>query len=536
MSVGWELGAAMAAVPGSAEVIRADARRLPLADESVDLIVTSPPYFALRSYQDGGEHYEGQIGSEPTPAEFIDALIEVTRECIRVLKPSGSLWVNLGDKYSANWNSSRAAGGAGIREQGRSREARTLRPDGFPYRPKTLLGLPWRYAIRCIDELDLILRAEVIWDKPNGLPESVTDRVRRSHEQWFHFVLQPRYFSAVDEIREPHAAATVKRAQPHRAPAGRRGAEIYQQEESGQTLDRDQMMHPLGRLPGSVWEIPSEPLKVPEGMPQHFAAFPTEWPRRIIAGWSPAGICVACGQGRRPITQTEQLPGRVNATTDRPRRQDTTGHPGTGFNVAGYPKTTSATRIAGYACECSEPIGSPLGRAGEADPSRETGRGGFNRPRAAGEGVRWITRWEQRHEALQLRNSPHRAVMAEEAGSAFAHYVRTDVAGARPIPEDLRRSWQERGWLLEAPQFHPPPTRPAVVIDPFGGTGTVAMVAAALGRRGISFDLSGDYCRLAQWRCHDRDQLAKVLGIGKVEKPHAEEQSLFDLLESGAEA
>jgi hypothetical protein len=73
---------------------------------------------------------------------------------------------------------------------------------------KSLIGIPWRYALRCIDDLGLILRAEVIWSKPNGLPESVTDRVRRSHEQWFHFTLQPRYFSAVDEIRETYAPST----------------------------------------------------------------------------------------------------------------------------------------------------------------------------------------------------------------------------------------------------------------------------------------------------------------------------------------
>ena len=99
---------------GKAAVIRANARDLPLADNSVDLVVTSPPYFALRSYQDGGEHYAGQLGSEPTPAEFVAALLEVTRECVRVLKPSGSLWVNLGDKYaqsSSQWQGSRRGSG-----------------------------------------------------------------------------------------------------------------------------------------------------------------------------------------------------------------------------------------------------------------------------------------------------------------------------------------------------------------------------------------------------------------------------------------
>ena len=81
-------------------LIRGDATSIPLADDSVDLVVTSPPYFALRSYTDGGEHYDGQIGSEATPQAFLEALWAVTAECRRVLKPSGSIFVNLGDKYS----------------------------------------------------------------------------------------------------------------------------------------------------------------------------------------------------------------------------------------------------------------------------------------------------------------------------------------------------------------------------------------------------------------------------------------------------
>ena len=82
------------------ELIRGDATALPLADDSVDLCVTSPPYFSLRQYTDGGEAYEGQIGSEATPQEFLEALWAVTAECVRVLKPSGSLWVNLGDRMA----------------------------------------------------------------------------------------------------------------------------------------------------------------------------------------------------------------------------------------------------------------------------------------------------------------------------------------------------------------------------------------------------------------------------------------------------
>ncbi len=85
----------------TAVVLRGDARRLPLPDASVDLIVTSPPYFGLRSYTDDGAHYDGQIGSEATPAEWLAAMVACTAEWVRVLKPSGSIFVNLGDKYNS---------------------------------------------------------------------------------------------------------------------------------------------------------------------------------------------------------------------------------------------------------------------------------------------------------------------------------------------------------------------------------------------------------------------------------------------------
>src|SRR5690606_10615886 len=148
----------------------------------------------------------------------------------RVVKPTGSIWVNLGDKYAGSGmgGNTSLANSEDYKEQ----RARGYHPcqsaasDGSTdtassvttsavagsasrrgprrnlggVREKSLLGLPWRDAIRCIDELGLILRAEVIWSKPNGLPESVTDRVRRSHETWFHFTLNPRYYSAVDEV------------------------------------------------------------------------------------------------------------------------------------------------------------------------------------------------------------------------------------------------------------------------------------------------------------------------------------------------
>lgn len=342
----------------TALIIQADARALPLADSSVDLIVTSPPYYGLRSYTDGGEHYDGQIGAEKTPAEYVAALIECTREWMRVLKPTGSIWVNLGDKYGgAAWENKNATASSGltggVQVADRKAALSTARPiPGTRY--KSLIGLPWRYAIRCIDELGLILRAELIWSKCNGLPESVTDRVRRSHETWFHFTVQPRYFASVDAIREAPA-----RIDPPR----RLGTRNQTQRHLNATDNvgwKDHLVsgNPLGRLPGSVREVATQPLNVPVHLgTDHFAAFPVEWPRWIISAWSPAD---------------------------------------------------------------------------------------------------------------------------------------------------------------------------GTVLDPFGGTGTTALAAKALGRRGISIDRSEDYCRIAQWRTTDPGELAKAM---RVEKPPAQLVGQSDLLE-----
>lgn len=276
----------------SATILRADSGRLPLADASVDLIVTSPPYWALRSYTDGGEHYDGQIGSEPTPAAYIDSLIECTAEWVRVLKPGGSIWVNLGDKYSAT-SAGPAGSSSAVSETQKARNllnGRRRIDSGVP--EKSLIGLPWRYAIRCIDDLGLILRAEVIWSKPNGLPESVTDRVRRAHETWFHLTKSPRYYAAVDAVREPHLHPGVGMSPEDRRAEGRVGqrAQRGAREADRRSGDNSKLGSPLGKLPGSVRTVATQSLTVPAELGvDHFAAFPMEWPRWIITGWCPEG-------------------------------------------------------------------------------------------------------------------------------------------------------------------------------------------------------------------------------------------------------
>lgn len=231
---------------GRVRIIKADALELPIESESVDLIVTSPPYFNLRRYQDAGTAYAGQIGCESSPAEFVAALVAATREMARVLKPSGSIFVNLGDKYGKS---------------------------------KSLLSLPHRYAIAVMDEIGLLQRAEIVWAKSNGMPEPVSDRVRRSHEHWFHFTRSADYFATLDPLRVPY---TGDRALSRRVKKPGQG-------------QRDQRVawdtpNERGSLPGSVWTVATQPLKVPADLGvTHTAAFPMEWPKRLIKGWCPEG-------------------------------------------------------------------------------------------------------------------------------------------------------------------------------------------------------------------------------------------------------
>ena len=312
-------------------IVRSNALALPLRDGCVDLVVTSPPYFALRSYRDGGAHYDGQVGSEETPAAFVDALLAATSEMARVLKPTGSIFVNLGDKYAGSGGHNNGVYGvSGLHKEraisptaaaGRAVTAtRRNAPDrynqnsgGIP--AKSLMGLPWRYAIGCIDQLGLILRAEIIWSKPNGLPESVTDRVRRSHEQWFHFTKQGDYFSAIDEVREPHRDPSDDR--PRMGPRARAM--------TGQA-GNSSALNPLGKLPGSVWTLSTEPLIISDevqahyNLPDHFAAFPQEWPRRLILGWCPpGGVVLDPFGGTGTVVMVARALGRVGFNGDLSR-------------------------------------------------------------------------------------------------------------------------------------------------------------------------------------------------------------------------
>ena len=258
--------------------------------ESVDCVVTSPPYFGLRDYG-----VDGQIGVEPTAEEFIEALVDVFRHVRRVLKDDGTVWLNLGDSYSR----SAAKGGSGPNGKNESRwgygaaqSAKKGSSDGAVGRAdrpgtrsgglgeKQLLGIPWRVAL-ALQADGWYLRQDIIWHKPNPMPESVKDRFTRAHEYLFLLTKNPRYYFDADAVKEPANYANDPRAGRGRLISENRkrtgvkgeGAESFVSIKSHRNK-RD------------VWTITPRPFKG-----AHFATFPPDLVEPcVLAGSRPGGL------------------------------------------------------------------------------------------------------------------------------------------------------------------------------------------------------------------------------------------------------
>ena len=224
-----------------------------LPSQSVNTIVTSPPYYGLRDYD-----MEGQIGNEPTPTEFIDSLVAVFREARRVLRDDGTLWVNMGDSFSRD-----SSGGI---------------------KRKDLMGMPWALAFALRAD-GWFLRCDVIWAKPSSMPEAVKDRPTRNHEYVFLFSKNEAYAYDHEAILEPVKASSLERAK-----RGWKSTHPTAGNVKGGGVDVEEMgtrfANPKGRNKRSVWEVG---LKSWRGA--HFATFPPELIEPcILAGSPPGGV------------------------------------------------------------------------------------------------------------------------------------------------------------------------------------------------------------------------------------------------------
>ena len=258
-----------------------------LPDESVDMVITSPPYFRLRDYQ-----ADKQIGLEDNVDKWVDELRLVASGLRRVLKPTGSMWLNLGDTYS--------------------------RRDSHGARPKSLLLAPERLALALVSD-GWVLRNKIIWNKPNPMPTSVKDRLACTWEALYFFSKSEHYFFDLDAIRVQHAGS--KRGHDgERTKTARQQVSSWSVPETWRGpsagnhggLDRLKTAglsgHPLGKNPGDVWTIPTASFRG-----AHHAVFPERLVMRPILATCPEKVCLGCGHPRRRASTPS-----VEATTDHP--------------------------------------------------------------------------------------------------------------------------------------------------------------------------------------------------------------------------
>lgn len=286
-----------------------------LQADSVDCCITSPPYFGLRDYG-----VAGQLGLEPTPEAFVQAMVEVFREMRRVLKPRGTLWLNLGDSYAgarkggrpSNTSTLDGSGSRALRTASRRRDDQQIpRSDrALPgLKAKDLIGIPWMVAFALRAD-GWYLRRDIIWSKPNPMPESAKDRPTTAHEYLFLLTKGPRYFYDSRAIAEPLAESTLREIaegyQGHgtkdyesagvqnpsavkaRIIAGKRsGREVRPSDSRGGNQGNLIGIPPcagLTRNKRTVWTIPTKPFKG-----AHFATFPEDLVEPCLLAGSPEG-------------------------------------------------------------------------------------------------------------------------------------------------------------------------------------------------------------------------------------------------------
>ena len=371
-----------------------------LPDACVQCVVTSPPYWGLRDYG-----VEGQIGLEPTPEDYVEKMVEVFREVRRVLRDDGTLWLNLGDSY----NGSGGAGGdyapGGLKAGQPKYPGRRI----SALKPKDLVGIPWRVAF-ALQEDGWYLRSDIIWSKPNPMPESVTDRPTKSHEYVFLLAKQARYFYDADAVREAHKEPNRGNGERDRVNYNTGG--IIGRGRVGEYEEGVRLYNPTGRNRRTVWEIATQPM--PDA---HFATFPEALVRPcIMAGTSARGACPECGAPWRRVVERVRYHGLA---------------PVAGGKTANLAETH-----------------------------------------------RWNRLDRRRKAALAAGVDPH---------NLFRHGT---TLGWQPSCTCGREE-----------------TVPCVVLDPFGGSGTVAKVARDLGRSSISCELNPEYVEIAKKRLRIGEQL-----------------------------
>jgi DNA methylase len=529
----------------NALIICADARCLPLRPGSVHLAISSPGYFGLRWYPGAGAN---QIGAEKTPEEYLRSLWRVSDQVWEVLWDRGSWFVNLGQKFATagGYNDSGISGGPS-QLQDRSQRATDFKPatrrnapDRYVQnpdwcRPKSVMLLPQAFALGMIcprlyrDPIDppppgrshpqWIIRAPMkvvtedpagdcyLWDKPNSLPSSKTDAVNLTHEDVFHFTKSERYFAAIDEIREPQKTVVTStgatRYRKKGEPLGDRMQNRFSDRANpdranGGLPDQSGKPHSLGKVPGSVWRIASEPLKLP--------TWRVVSEGRTVAWFLPRPAPKPKPLGPNAAGFFDPDPSGRIATLRRKLEVRRTGPEQLVVNEAGVLVPKPGGRDMAY--EDALKLMRAMGLSGGRLSLRPVVQHFAAFPTVVPEKI--IRGWSPSG-ICTVCNEPRRPVVErerEQIGINGQRQARLD--GRRPAARNgglnlpgspkTRESATITGYACRCPDTSAP-TRPAVVFDPFAGTGTTLLVAKSLGRAGVGTDLSHAYAKLADWHC-----------------------------------
>ena len=407
--------------------------------------VTSPPYYGLRDYG-----HDGQIGLEETPEDYIKAMVEVFRCVWDVLADDGTLWLNIGDSY----NTYAGNRGPGNSFQQTSYDAMPKLPKGAgltvsALKYKDLIGIPWMLAFALRAD-GWYLRQDIIWHKPNPIPESVTDRCTKAHEYLFLLTKSPRYFYDAEAIKEAAAgvgggAGIGPQTKPGIHHVNQGHGAINGMGIQSRKFDRPEYKIRNRR---SVWTLPT--ISFHEA---HFATFPPELIRPCIrAGTSEKGACPACGAPWERIVERQPV-------GDYALRGENAGLVyGMSRNHLGGQKTWT-----GYV------------------PPRAVGW----RPGCGCYETSWSERCDVLFEILCVRNRTRDTRKCHRQNRAD--------------------SWGDRAYgyadRILMPREHAAfAAGPCLVLDPFGGAGTTGLVAAQEGRQWILIELKPEYVAMARRR------------------------------------
>ena len=243
-----------------------------LPEQSVNTCITSPPYWGLRDYGEGE-----QMGLEETPEEFVENLVNVFREVKRVLRDDGTVWLNLGDSYAGNNSRASNNGRAGF---GTKREG-VFTKTGTGLKTKDLVGIPWRVAL-ALQQDAWYLRQDIIWHKPNPMPESVTDRCTKAHEYIFLLSKNKKYYFDNDAIKENSLNASKSISLGEKS-FSKRQAEGMNVNPSGNAFSSSYKVLEK-RNKRSVWTVPTKPFR-----DAHFATFPPDLIKPCVLAGCPEG-------------------------------------------------------------------------------------------------------------------------------------------------------------------------------------------------------------------------------------------------------